>query len=246
MLAGLSLLLCGSALVHLEAIELTTTAPLGNRLGIATILAMIALVGGRIVPSFTRNWLARMRPEVPPPAPMSRFDLVCLVATLAGLGAWVIADGSRISQVLEAAGGAAAALRLARWRGLSAAREPLLLVLHAGYAWLAFGLLLSGLNGLFEWLPPSAPLHALSVGAVGTMTLAVMTRASLGHSGRPLAIGAGTVTIYLLVSLAALLRVLSSLSTHALLVTSLAGLAWAGAFALFTLLYGPLLVGTKR
>jgi uncharacterized protein involved in response to NO len=240
MLAALGALFAADLLVHFGS------PALGIRLGLGVLLALIALVGGRIVPSFTRNWLARMRPEVPPPAPMSRFDLVCLVATLAGLGAWVIADGSRISQVLEAAGGAAAALRLARWRGLSAAREPLLLVLHAGYAWLAFGLLLSGLNGLFEWLPPSAPLHALSVGAVGTMTLAVMTRASLGHSGRPLAIGAGTVTIYLLVSLAALLRVLSSLSTHALLVTSLAGLAWAGAFALFTLLYGPLLVGTKR
>ena len=240
MLLALGALFAADLLVHLGS------PALGIRLGLGVLLALIALIGGRIVPSFTRNWLAKLRPEVPAPAPMSRFDLACLFATLAGLAAWVFADGSRLSSILEAAGGAAAALRLARWRGLSVAREPLLLVLHAGYGWLAFGLLLSGLNGLFEWLPPSAPLHALSVGAVGTMTLAVMTRASLGHSGRPLAIGAGTVAIYVLVSLAALLRMLSPLSAHALLVTSLAGLAWVGAFALFAVLYGPLLLGTKR
>jgi uncharacterized protein involved in response to NO len=240
MLIALGLLFAADLLVHFGS------PALGIRLGLGVLLALIALVGGRIVPSFTRNWLARMRPDVPSPAPMSRFDLGCLVTTLIGLGAWVVADGSPASHVLEAAGGAAAALRLARWRGLSTAREPLLLVLHAGYFWLALGLLLSGLNGLFEWLPPSAPLHALSVGAVGTMTLAVMTRATLGHSGRPLAIGAGTVAIYVLVSLAAVLRMLSPLSAHALVVTAFAGVAWIGAFALFALLYGPLLLGIKR
>src|SRR6185503_7096999 len=112
--------------------------------------------------------------------------------------------------------------RLSRWKGLSAAREPLVFVLHMGYAWLALGLLFLGLNGFAGWVAQGAPLHALTVGAIGTMTLAVMTRASLGHSGRPLAAGAGTIALYLLVTLAACLRMGAAFSTHYAVITSLA------------------------
>jgi uncharacterized protein involved in response to NO len=87
-------------------------------------------------------------------------------------------------------------------------------------------------------LPQTTALHALSVGAIGTMTLAVMTRASLGHTGRPLVAGLGTTTIYVLVTLAAILRLLAPLgSEHYLLMLSSAGAAWSGAFGLFVLLY---------
>src|SRR5581483_6592584 len=105
------------------------------------------------------------------------------------------------------AAGIGAAIRLSRWRGLATVHEPLLFILHVGYAWVAIGLLLTGLNGMLAWAPPGAPLHALTVGAVGTMTLAVMTRASLGNTGRELRAGVGTVTVYILVTLAAILRV---------------------------------------
>ena len=242
MLAALGLLFTGSLLVHLHANDIAYTAALGNRLGIATLLALIALVGGRIVPSFTRNWLAKARPDVAAPASPSRFDIVCLLVTLAGLAHWVALPDHPFAFVMEIAGGVASGLRLARWRGLATVREPLLFVLHAGYAWLAAGLAFAGANGFLGWLPAGAPLHALTAGAIGTMTLAVMTRASLGHTGRALTAGAGTIAIYVLVSLGALLRVLAL--TPAM--TLLAGLAWASAFALFALLYGPLLLGTKR
>jgi len=241
-LAALASLFTGNLLVHLQALELAYTAPLGNRLGIATLCALIALVGGRIVPSFTRNWLARMKPRHPLPAPSSRFDAACLAAVVVGLASWVAFPGSLLSSALQVAGGGAAALRLSRWRGLATLREPLLAILHLGYAWLAAGLALAGLNGFFGWLPPSAGVHALTVGAVGTMTLAVMTRASLGHTGQPLHAGAGTSAIYLLVTLAAVLRVAAPLAGAGFaILTSLAGLAWSSAFGLFALLYGPLL-----
>ena len=241
-LAALGSLFTGNLLVHLQALELAYTAPLGNRLGIATLCALIALVGGRIVPSFTRNWLARMKPRHPLPAPSSRFDAACLAAVVVGLASWVAFPGSLLSSALQVAGGGAAALRLSRWRGLATLREPLLAILHLGYAWLAAGLALAGLNGFFGWLPPSAGVHALTVGAVGTMTLAVMTRASLGHTGQPLHAGAGTSAIYLLVTLAAVLRVAAPLAGAGFaILTSLAGLAWSSAFGLFALLYGPLL-----
>lgn len=135
--------------------------------------------------------------------------------------------------------GVAMAIRLSRWRGLSVASELLLLILHLGYGWLVLGLLLLGLNGFFGLLPPTAALHALTVGAVGTMTLAVMSRASLGHTGRRLSTGSGTKTIYVLITLAAGLRVLSPLAgDRTELVLSLAGTAWSGAFGLFVVLYG--------
>src|SRR5262249_60414374 len=107
-------------------------------------------------------------------------------APVAGLAVWVLAPDSAIAPWLEIAAGIALGARLSRWRGLATRAEPLLLVLHVGYGWLAVGLVLLGLNGFHPLVPASVAMHALTVGAVGTMTLAVMTRASLGHTGGPL------------------------------------------------------------
>ncbi len=242
MLAALLLLLAGNTLMHLEILGMASTAALGIRLGIATLGGLIALLGGRVIPSFTRNWLVRARPEVVPPRQGTPLDLICLVLTLAGLAAWVARPYSLPTYILEIAGGGAAALRLSRWRPLVSAREPLLLVLHLGYAWLAFGIVFLGLNGFFSWVPPSASLHALTVGAVGAMTLGVMTRTALRYGGQRLRAGTGTLSIYALVTLAAVLRFAAGLAdAHAALLSSLAGAAWTAAFGLFVLLYGPLL-----
>ncbi len=239
MLGALALLLTGNALVHLDALGLADSAPLGNRTGLATLLMLIALVGGRIIPSFTRNWMAKMRPDVPPPAPAGPLDLAALAVTGSALAAWTIAPYAQATSWTVLVAGAALAWRLSRWRGQETVREPLLLILHVGYGWLAFGLLLLGLNGIHEALPETAALHALTVGAVGTMTLAVMTRASLGHTGRPLSAGPGTKAIYLLITIAAMLRVLSPLAgEQAVVALVLAGAAWSAAFGLFAILYG--------
>jgi uncharacterized protein involved in response to NO len=244
--AILVLLFVGNLLVHLHALDIAYTAALGNRIGVATLLLLIALIGGRIVPSFTRNWLAKARPAGRMPAPHSALDWIGLATAAAGLAAWAAAPDAAATPALELAAGVALALRLARWRGLATVREPLLFVLHAGYAWLAAGLALSGLNGFLGWLPAGAPLHALTVGAIGTMTLAVMTRASLGHGGRPLTAGAGTAAVYLLVTLAAALRFGAPLAGgYVGLAIEAAGLAWTSAFILFVLLYAPLLVREK-
>jgi uncharacterized protein involved in response to NO len=198
---------------------------------------LIALVGGRLVPSFTRNWLAKAHRALP--APESALDRTALLITLLALASWV--SGAAFSSWLLLAAGIALAARLSRWRGLSTVREPLLFILHLGYGWLALGLVLLGLD------PRStAALHALAVGAIGTMTLAVMTRTSLGHTGRARVADRATVAIYCLVTLAALLRVAGALAgAQAVLVTSLAGLAWSAAFATFTLHYGSFLTGAR-
>jgi uncharacterized protein involved in response to NO len=238
-LAALSLLLAGNCLVHFAALGIADTADLGNRIGLVTLLMLISLVGGRIIPSFTHNWLTKTRPAIKPPIPEGPFDRAALVVTALALAAWALAPNAMITAWANFVAGGAVALRLSRWRGIRTTQEPLLLVLHMGYAWLALGLLLLGLNRFLEVLPATAALHALTVGAIGTMTLAVMTRASLGHTGRSLTAGPGTKAIFLLITLAAVLRVLSPLAGDQTgLVLPLAGASWSAAFGLFAALYG--------
>ena len=131
----------------------------------------------------------------------------------------------------DLAAGTALCVRLLRWQGIATWREPLLWSLHLAYAWLGVGFLLLGLDAFIPWLPPTAALHALTAGAIGTATLAVMTRVTLGHTGRPLIAGPGTTTVYGLVTLAALLRLFAPLAGEQyVLVLSLAGVAWSAAF----------------
>jgi uncharacterized protein involved in response to NO len=243
MLGALSLLLIGNLLVHVEALGIADTAQLGNRLGLVTLLLLISLVGGRIIPSFTRNWLTKTRPNVPPPVPESRFDVAMLAVIAVALLSWALVPDAPATSWAVAIGGLAVALRLSRWRGQHTGAEPLLLILHIGYGWLALGLVLLGVNGLTDMLPATAALHALTVGAIGTMTLAVMTRATLGHTSRPLSAGPATRMIYGLVTIAAILRVLSPFTGVRMeLALWIAGAAWSGAFGLFALFYGVALL----
>jgi uncharacterized protein involved in response to NO len=234
MLAALGFLLLGNLLVHLEALGLAETAAFGNQLGIATLLMLISLVGGRIIPSFTRNWLAKNRPDIRAPAPFTWFDRIVMALTAVALVAWLLLPGAIVTSAVCLAAGLAQWARLVRWRGLATLREPLLWVLHLGYGWLGLGFCLLGWNGL----PPFVALHALTVGAIGTMTLAVMTRATLGHTGRPLTAGPGTTAIYGLVTVAALCRLVAPfVGEHYLMMLWLAGCAWSAAFGLFAILY---------
>ena len=239
MVAALTLLLVGNSLVHLEALGWAETGELGNRLGIATLLMLVTLVGGRIVPSFTRNWLTKNLPGAATPASFGWIDRAALLTTALALADWVAVPAAPWTPWVELIAALALGMRLVRWRGAGAWREPLLWVLHLGYGWLALGFLLLAVNGIMPLVPATAALHALTVGAIGTMTLGVMTRASLGHTGRPLVAGSGTTTIYALVTVAALLRLLAPLAgADYLLLLSLAGAAWSGAFGLFVFLYG--------
>ena len=242
-LGALSALLAADAWVHLGVLGVVSYPQGGNRAGVAVLLLLISMMGGRLIPSFTRNWLARAHPAVRMPAPFGTVDRVALGAVALALLAWVVVPGAAASSWTALAAGLLLLGRLARWQGWRTWREPLLLVLHVGYAWLAGGFLLLGIAGLTGWLAPGDAVHALTVGAIGTMTLAVMTRATLGHTGRVLHAGPGTCTVYALVGLAALLRLAAPLAgDDSLLLLVLAGVAWSGAFGLFVVLYfGPLI-----
>lgn len=241
MLGALSVLLIGNLLVHLETLGVADTALLGNRLGIAVLLALIALVGGRIVPSFTRNWLVKNKPDAALPASASTVDQVALIVTALSVVVWAFLPDGALTGSALLIGGGAAAWRLSRWRGLATTRELLVLDLHIGYGWLAGGLLFLGADEFLQFMPQTSALHALTIGTIGTMTLAVMTRASLGHTGRPLTAGPVTIAIYALISLAALVRLAAPFAAEQMMLLSLAGTAWTAAFLLFAVFYGRIL-----
>ena len=155
----------------------------------------------------------------------------------------MIAPESGLAGAAMVAAGLAALIRLARWRGDLTFAEPLVWSLHLGFVWVPVGLLLTGLGALLPGVPPIAGLHALTAGAMGGMTLAVMTRATLGHTGLPLAADRWTAAVYLLVAAAAALRVAAPFSAEGYLALLwAAGLAWCAAFGLFAVRYGRLLL----
>jgi uncharacterized protein involved in response to NO len=239
-----SLLLAGNVAFHLES-HFNGSAEYGIRIGIAAMVLLITVIGGRIVPSFTRNWLVRENPGRLP-APLARFDVVTIGVSAVTLALWVAQPSWRLSGAALAVAGLLQVVRLMRWAGDRTFRDRLVLVLHVGYAFVPLGFLLSS-AAAFGLVAESAGIHAWTVGAAGIMTLAVMTRASLGHTGNALVASLMTQAIYAAVVIAALARIGASLFpvwSEPLL--ELTVLAWCLAFFGFAASFGPLLVGRKR
>lgn len=239
-LAVLGVFILGNVVFHTEALVFGK-AEHGIRIAVAAVIGLITIIGGRIVPSFTRNWLVRNRPGRLPIA-FSSFDVLCVAASILALLAWVVTPSHRTTGLLLLAAGIAQAVRLGRWAGDRTVSDRLVLVLHVGYAFVPIGFILLGVGALTAAVPASAGIHAWTTGAVGLMTLSVMTRASLGHTGQPLMASPGTQAIYSLALAAALLRIAAAFDGSTVLI-HLAAFAWIAAFGGFTLAYGPMLVG---
>ena len=245
-LAPVSVLGIANLLMHLEANGVVVPSGLGWRLGLAAVIVLISVMAGRIVPSFTRNWLAK-RPGSDLPAGHGRIDRVALGILHAGLIGWAFLPALWPVGLLLLLGAAINLWRLLRWRGIATTEEPLLLVLHVGYAWLVLGVTLLGLALLDADVPLSAAIHALTAGAIGTMILAVMTRATRGHVGRELSADRVTVLIYVLVTLAAITRVAAAFgATWTMPLLIISACLWIAAFAGFVLGYGPMLILPRR
>jgi len=168
-------------------------------------------------------------------------DRLAIGSMVLMLLAEVVFGGGSVAGAIALAAALIQAARVAQWRGLATARTPILFVLHLGYAWLVVGLALKGASAFIDALPETAALHALTVGAVGTMMMAVMSRAALGHTGRKLVAHPVTVAAYALVSLAALLRLVAGVAPGVAML-AVSGIAWSLAFALFLAVYAPILV----
>lgn len=247
-LAMIAVMAVANVAYHLIAAGLVAADPLAPvRVALLTLVMMVVVIGGRIVPSFTHNWLHLQAVPGPMPRRNARLDLLS-VASVAGL---VLASVPPLADVwlgvVALVAGLANAARLAGWRGLATWRSPIVLVLHVGYAWIVVGLLLLAAAKLGGPISTASAMHALGTGGVGTMILAVMSRASLGHTGRPLVVHRTIAWAYGLVSLAALLRAFGPLlfpeAYNGLMLG--AGIAWLAAFAVFALVYLPALTSPR-
>ena len=214
----------------------------GMRMGIGAAIMLIMIIGGRVVPSFTRNWLARNRQTSEMPTPFEKFDAAAIALGGIGLVCWVIWPQSPVTALIFVAAFAVHVMRLSRWRGLAATAEPIVLILHVGYLFVPLGFLLLSFSILFpDLLLPSGALHAWTAGAIGIMTLAIMTRASLGHSGRPIKATGAIKFIYLMAVLAVATRLVAAFGFERELLLQISVAAWVGAFAGFVIVYGPIL-----
>jgi uncharacterized protein involved in response to NO len=246
-LALLGVFALANAIFHLEAAQGGYAAQgYGLRLGLSAVIGMIALIGGRIVPSFTRNWLVRRGSTALPAPPMQGFDKATLLATLAALLLWTALPGMAATGTALLAVAALHTARLARWQGHRTGAEPLVWVLHAAYALVPLGALALGLAALAPGLvDPASAQHVWMGGALGLMTLAVMTRATLGHTGQALHADWLTVLIYAtLIGSVATRLAAPVLPVH--LGYEIAAVLWITAFAGFAIVYGPALALPKE
>lgn len=240
----ISLLAVTNIAFHAEA-HLGGVADYSTRIGIGLVVTLVCVIGGRIVPSFTRNWLARREPGRLP-VPFNRFDAVAMVAGICAMIAWAVAPSGRWVAVALGVAGLLHLVRLARWAGYRTLSDRLVLILHVAYAFVPAGFLLSALSAL-DLVAPSAGMHAWTGGAIGSMTIAVMTRATLGHTGQALSASVATQLVYASIVVAALARVCAALEpAHSIPLLTIAGAAWAGAFLGFAFVYAPLLCGTRK
>lgn len=229
----LTLVWLSNLMVHLDWMGLADTATQGLRGGLLAVCAMIATLGGRVTPAFTRNALLRVDEGAALPVSHKPLDMAGIAFAILTAALTLAGAPAALCGAAAVCAGLLAAARLAGWRTGAVLHDPILWALHVGYGMLALGLVVWGLAG-FGLGSEIAALHILGIGAVGGMTLAVMSRASLGHSGRALHAPAGVATGYALLPLAALLR--WAAGTWAGLYTlgnTAAALLWITAFALY-------------
>jgi uncharacterized protein involved in response to NO len=216
------------------------------RLAIDFVLILVTVIGGRIVPAFTANAL-RQRGETATIVTRPLVEYAVIGAMVAVAVTDAFAPDSALSGSLAALAALVHLIRLSGWRSFRTQGEPLLWVMHVAYAWLPIGLglkacaLLAHADWAMKWQ------HALTTGVFATMILAVMTRASLGHTGRPLAVSRAIACAYVLLTASTVLRVFGNtlFPGHYLLAVSASGLAWVVCFGIFVVVYAPILIGPR-
>lgn len=215
------------------------------RLGFASVLVLLMLIGGRVIPSFTRNWLARREPGKLP-KPFDRYDTITVAASAVTLGVWTAVSSAPLLGVAFGILGVAHIVRLWRWAGLRTLANPLLLVLHVFYAFVPIGFLTLAAGML--WDNPAlniGALHVFGIGAAGGLTLAVMIRASLGHTGRTLATDKVLNVVMIAVLFSVALRLVGAVWPEFDWAITGSALAWITAFGLFTFRVGPWLIAPR-
>jgi uncharacterized protein involved in response to NO len=240
MLGVLAVLFGANLVVHLDGLALLPagSARHANLVGVEVIVLLILIIGGRVFPLFTRN-----ATRVQSIRNIVWLDRSCVAAMALLLVLDVLLPASRFSAGLASLVGLLAAARAVHWGARHSWQDPLLWVLHLGYGWLVVGLLLRGTAGVLGWPVASVATHALTVGAIGTLTLGMMARVSLGHAGRMLVAPGPMSAAFVAITLAALTRVLVPWiePVHYAVGILAAGSLWVLAFTVFLLTYAKIL-----
>ena len=240
----LGAMLAANLLVHLDLLGVTEgTVGAGHGLALNTAVVLIAILGGRMVPAFTTNALKKKGEA---DLPVSRKPVE--VASILSIVVWGVMDVMPAAEVYAGFAAAIAAavhaVRYAGWRGYRTLDEPIVWIMHFAYLWLVIGLGLKAVAGLSGAVDNVTAVHALSAGAIGCMTMAIMTRAALGHTGRVIKAAPGIVGAYFLLGGAVVIRVVVPIWLPALHHGALAvsGGLWAAAFTIMFWGYAPILL----
>jgi uncharacterized protein involved in response to NO len=244
MLVVLTALFAANLVVHLDALGVLTAGSARRACAVAldVILVIVLVIAGRVFPMFTRNATG---------VQAIRSIVALDIAAVLGMVAVAVLDATltsaRIVGSVAGVVGLLVALRAMHWGARHTLREPLLWILHAGHAWVAVGLLLRAAAAWIAAVPASSATHALTVGAIGSLTLGMMARVALGHTGRPLAISRAMYWAFAAVSAAAVVRVVFpiALPRHYVAGLVVAGVLWTGAFTTFLAVYAPILWGPR-
>lgn len=211
------------------------------QVGLDVVLFIMAVMGGRVIPMFTNNGIpgtrARRHPVV---------EKLALGGVLALFAADLLQASATVVAVLALAVAAAHAARLYLWQPWRTWSTPLVWILHAAYAWIVIYLVLRALAALGFIAEPLA-VHALTIGAIGGLTIGMMTRTARGHTGRPLTADRFEVTCYVLVQLAAAIRVFGGMLLPGIYLTTViaSAICWSSAFALYAIRYWPVLARAR-
>lgn len=243
MVAILIALFAANLSIHLDALGiLPEWRRRGSLVAVDIVVLVVLVIAGRVFPLFTRNATGvesiRSFPVLDRLTVLAMAVLVALDAAL---------PHPALSAIAAGVTGALAAARTVHWGARHAGKAPLLWILHVGYAWIPLGLLLRAASACSGAVPPSIATHALTVGAIGTLTVGIMARVALGHSGRALEASTSSVAAFVLVTLAAVVRVLDPLLAPAHYRASLfvSAALWSGAFASFLIAYARILVSPR-
>ena len=243
-LIGVTLLTIANLIFHYTVITDGDIA-FASRIAVSAYVLLIMIIGGRIVPSFTRNWLNRNQ-KTRFPVPFNRYDALCIITGALTLLSWIVTPETPVTLVLASLAAILHIARLARWRGWETAPEKLLLILHIAYAFIPAGFIAIALSAA-DMLNAYSTLHILTVGAVATMMLAVMGRATRGHTGNVLSASPLTILSYVCLIASALIRPFAEIILnyfHTILAVS--ALLWIAAFALYVIEYAPMLLQDRR
>lgn len=239
MLGVIAALWLADLAVHLDALGLISNwRRRGNLLAVDVVAFVILVIAGRVFPMFTQN-----ATRVTTVKSVPSLDLATLIAMALVIALDVVLPDAKLTAVIAGLAGIISAARAMRWGTRHTARHPLLWILHAGYFWIPVGLVLRTVAAFTSAVPSSSSTHALTVGAIGGLTLGMMARVSLGHTGRLLSPTRPVAVSFALVTLAALVRVSIAIVHPSAYRSSLyvAGSLWTAAFAIFVASYAKIL-----